>query len=494
MNNDIFEPSGASISAASDLLKKRATEWRLINSSSEDSQACLMKLLSARDELAAWVEHYIDLGGSDDTLTEKAAEQLKFIDSRLNCWAQENDSFPTDRVGLIAQRRLLGPEAFSHDNYQIHRKYYKAVDKKDRQEMSEAIKALLTERHQFAVARGYENFASWRASTLELQSVDAIDHFLLQLEEAIKAVPKQQPEPNSAADKPAMGLQDFLEAFRHLAWRVFKVRINEIPEPGSVNGTVMWELRLGRGHEVIGHLGLDLLKRSGKYEGNWLQSLKTRSSEQLPLAVICMSLDAAELSGVQLTGSHARSLIHEFGHAFQHLLNPATEYLLAGVNFLTLDTLEVASISFETLLLEPEFSGRFENSRSKARADLIVRTVGLARVDHELHKAPLGDRCVEQVVKEILDSRLLQDQFSVADILEKRTFFEDDAYAGGYVSYVYGDAIACQIAGTNQAAPFLEKYLTIGNQKPLIELLPGLLGEKFEPRYLVEYLSGELTK
>ena len=494
MNNNIFEPSEVAVSAASDLLKKRASEWRLNNSSSEDSRTCLMKLLSARDELASWVEHYIDLGGSNDTLTEDAAKELKSVDNQLNKWARANASFPTDRVGLIAQRRLLGPEAFSHDNYQIHRKYYKAVDKEDRPGMSEAIKVLLNERHQLALARGYENFASWRASTLELQSVDAIDRFLLKVEEAIKAVPKKQTKPSLSADQPAMGLQDFLEAFQQLAWRVFRVRINETSKVSSVNGTVMWELRHGNGQEAIGHLGLDLLKRSGKYEGNWLQSLKTRSSEQLPLAVICMSLDGSELSDVQLTGSNARSLIHEFGHAFQHLLNPATEYLLAGINFLTLDTLEVASISFETLLLEPEFSGRFKKSRSKARADLIVRTVGLARVDHELHKAPLGNRCLEQVAREILDRWLLQDQFSVGDILEKRTFFEDDAYAGGYVSYVYGDAVACQIAGSNQAAPFLEKYLNLGNQKPLIELLPMLLGEQLEPQYLVDYLSGELTK
>ena len=194
--------------------------------------------------------------------------------------------------------------------------------------------------------------------------------------------------------------------------------------------------------EEFGFIYLDPYQRDGKFDRPWTQVLQ-RGDGNGRAAICVVGFSFHDL----ISPDDLRSLFHELGHAFHHILNPDQSFFRSGMNSLTSDKLEYPSIFMERYLLD---RGRFlelwNNEEAYAFLEssyvaLLNKTIFMTFLDQVIHMKKY-ETFVD--LKEEVDKYVAHLNFTIpylngdcAAIFSHA--FEDDMYAGNYYWYLQAD-------------------------------------------------------
>jgi len=225
-------------------------------------------------------------------------------------------------------------------------------------------------------------------------------------------------------------------------------------------------------HEPLGGILLDMPLRPGaKRPGAWMDGIVGRShrpdgSLRLPVAIVVLNVaPPTEGRPTLLSLSEVETVLHELGHALQHVLTTVDEPLAAGTRGVEWDAVELPSQMLQRWIYHPptiqsmsnhvdtgetlpdDVISRLIAAKNYREGSSTLRQVYFARLDLTLHathweKRPTPDD-VERVFRSVAHDHTIippvrEDQFLCAFM----HIFATDAYAAGYYSYKWAEVLA----------------------------------------------------
>lgn len=299
-----------------------------------------------------------------------------------------------------------------------------------------------------------EDYALKKVSTMSISSIDKVN-FLV--DEKINSIKEEFSKINtvdpsdffyqldkSSNNEAVVNVDTYLSHLFELIESLLGVSFQEVSER-TWDGKVK-VLNLYKDEELIGKWYIDLYKRAGKYPGNWTQTALSRrklldGKVQTPVVFLGFCFEENNLSFAQ-----TRPLLHEFGHALEHCLNPEIRYTLSGTNHLTKDTCEISSLYMETLIDHPKLMSLFgekdcviESYKKEQLKDLAYIAL-MSKIDLEIHSRSIQNteqlnKVVEGVIKKSgINYPLVNSSYlSIFDHA-----FWDESYASTYYCYLMG--------------------------------------------------------
>lgn len=265
--------------------------------------------------------------------------------------------------------------------------------------------------------------------------------------------------------------------------------------------------------QLLGKIYLDLYLRDGKQGGAWMSEYAGRmvseAGIQIPIAYLVGNFrPATEASPALLTHDDLLTLLHEFGHALQHILTKVDYLTLSGINGIPLDAVEFASQFMENwgwqeesikLLskhyqtgkpLPKELLNKLLNSRDFHAAISLLRQLEYAFLDLELHLEPVQNLTSARIDKL---SWQISRKLSVTPVCRFKRISNSfshifaGGYAAGYYSYKWAEVLAADafscfknegVLNVKLGHLFRDKILAVGGSVEPLEAFEAFAGHK----------------
>lgn len=267
-------------------------------------------------------------------------------------------------------------------------------------------------------------------------------------------------------------LPSVLEGLVDLIRRLFGVTIREAPEPAGWHQDVRCCLVEDERGARIGTLFLDLHARANeKHGGSWVTGGLRRSAlfprqdggDRLPTAyVVCNFARPIGAHPALLSFEDIETLFHELGHALQHVLTKVSYGLVAGINNVEWDAIEVPSLFMErwchhepTLRrmtahvetgqpLPRELIEKLLAARTSYAGHANLHQIRFALLDLELHHRfdPDGLETIEDLHARISATTEVGRRFEGDRSLCSFIHVFSWSYSAGYYSYKWAEVLA----------------------------------------------------
>ena len=266
--------------------------------------------------------------------------------------------------------------------------------------------------------------------------------------------------------RPYFPLDRVIEGMFEIARRLYGVRIVER------KGLPVWHSDV-RTFEILDADGTllcrfyaDLFPRDEKRGGAWMNGLVTgvvREGKRAPhLGLICANFTPPTASRPSLlTHREVETLFHEFGHLLHHAFSEVEVRSLGGTN-VAWDFVELPSQIMENWCWErealdlfarhyqtgapipDELFERLRRSRTYRAANAMMRQLGFARVDLDLHREwtpEKGDvfEFARRILQEHSPAPLPPESAMIASF--NHLFSDEVGYAAGYYSYKWAEVL-----------------------------------------------------
>ena len=370
------------------------------------------------------------------------------------------------------------------------------------------IDEILLLRAELAQLLGYSHFAAYSLSTKMASDVDAVLSLLNQVKDASwesgisdLASVKEFARREGIVDFQLWDVAFYAERIREKKFdyteetlrayfpmdrvldglfsvieRVFGVLLKEDPEAKGWNEDVtcyqMFDLDGTKRAELL----MDPYARpADKRSGAWMDGprpryIKDRADQEnslvLPLAYIAANFTPP--LGEQpalLTFSEVKTLFHEFGHALQHMLTEVDEVIVAGIEGIEWDAVEVASMFLEEWIYVPSvlenmarhyetgeripesLMNKLLSARSFHAASFLLRQITFGLTDMMLHSKydPAGEQTPLEVQRMVQNQTNLMSPLPEARFLCGFQHIFTSGYAAGYYSYMWANVMAADM-------------------------------------------------
>lgn len=415
------------------------------------------------------------------------------------------------------------------------------------------IAEMLELRHRLARLLGFSNWVEYSLSRRMAETPHEVQAFLLDL--AAKARPVAQAQfaeledyarrqgaelPLQAWDiafwserfrqselqlsdeelKPYFPLARMLDALRHIAASLFRVRLvlDRAVATWHPDVRFFW-LEDADGSRFAG-IFMDLFARRGKRSGAWMDVClsRRRIDGEIQRPVAYLTCNFAPPVGEQpslLTHHDLQTLFHEFGHCAHHLLTEIDWPQVNGISNVEWDAVELPSQLFENWCWSEEILSAFAHhyqTDEKLPRGLMERLLR----SHRFHKALFLVRQLEYAICDLrmhleyapdqpADPQALQReiraQVSVVPVPDWGRFLNSfshifgGGYSAGYYSYLWAEELAADAWGRFREEGVLSpraghalrrEILAVGSSRPAIDSFVAFRGRSPRPEPLLE--------
>ncbi len=270
-----------------------------------------------------------------------------------------------------------------------------------------------------------------------------------------------------------------------------------------------YELR-DEGGALRGRFYVDLYARARKRGGAWMDECinrkRTAAGLQTPVAhLVCNATPPLPERPALLTHAEVITLLHEFGHALQHLLTTVDYPPVAGINGVPWDAVELASQFMENwgwqregldLLAHHHRTGqrlpaalytRLARARNFHSALQMVRQLEFALFDMRLHSDydPEGGQSVQGLLDEVRREVAVIVPPAYNRFQNAFTHIFAGGYAAGYYSYKWSEVLSADAFGKFEengvfdratGLAFLHNILEPGGTREPLELFVAFRG------------------
>ncbi len=416
---------------------------------------------------------------------------------------------------------------------------------------TENINSLLRKRRAIARLLGFDTYAELSLATKMAPSVEAVEKLLEELRvvshaAAIKDLEELeqfarahgQEEPLERWDlgywsermreelfdytdedlRPYFPLPRVLEGLFALAQRLFGVQIEEVA--GKVqtwNPDVLYfEIKDADGTPLASFF-LDTYARSAdKRGGAWMDDCLGRTSAhgalRLPVAyLVCNFTPPLDGKPALLAFDEVLTLFHEFGHGLQHMLTKVEHGMVAGIENVDWDAVELPSQFMENWCYDKPtlmgLSGHYETgeklpmqlfdklvaARTFRSGSGMLRQIDLSMTDLELYHRhdPDGEETPVEVNRRIRAKTAVGPVFAEDRFLCAFSHIFAGGYSAGYYSYKWAEVLSAdafaafeeaQVEGeqavTKLGRHFAETVLGLGGSLPPMEVFKAFRGRE----------------
>lgn len=241
-------------------------------------------------------------------------------------------------------------------------------------------------------------------------------------------------------------LEAVLDLATGLGARLFGAVVERRPGAGGQQ-----RMLVERDGAPVGEIRLDLWDLSSGPVGGAAAEPERSASFGRPVAHIASRCSAAG-GRRELSFHSAGTLLHEFGHAMNHLLLRRRTPSQGGLDYLPLERLDTMSMWFEQWTFHPEFARCATGTDGLAPARRLrtlqhrrtaVERGLLAALDLELHRR--SDGGVAATCAELADRYGIADRTDLADLLPYFTWPMQRLNPGAEVSTLWGWASAAEL-------------------------------------------------
>ncbi len=267
------------------------------------------------------------------------------------------------------------------------------------------------------------------------------------------------------------------------------------------------------GTKLLGQFYLDLYCRENKRSGAWMGDYCGRQkfkdgSVQIPVAFLVGNFfPPLDGKSTLITHNDLLTLLHEFGHALQHLLTKVDYLSAAGINNIPWDAVELASQFMENWgwqskgvamlsrhyqtgkVLPRKLLDNLITSRIFNGAIHMLRQVEFSLIDFELHleKKTVNLAKMNQLVKKVQKISRVTPVYPGARILPTFSHIFAGGYAAGYYSYKWAEVLSADafsrfkkegIFSRKAGQDFLRYILATGGSEDPMVLFKKFMGRE----------------
>ena len=320
--------------------------------------------------------------------------------------------------------------------------------------------------------------------------------------------------------RPYFPLESVLSGLFEIVKRLYGVSVSEVKDLPIWHEQVRTYRMQDADGGVLGYFYADFFPREQKRDGAWMNAFLT--GERLAagggrsphVGLICGNMTPPVGGTPSLLGHReVETVFHEFGHLLHHMLTDVPVRSLAGTNVVW-DFVELPSQIMENFCWEKEaldlFARHYETSatipddlfeklrraRTYRGANDMMRQLGFATMDLELHMAERGTHSVLGFARELMarfaPAPLPADYAMVLGF--GHLFSHPVGYAGGYYSYKWAEVLDADAfsrfasEGVFSAAvgsAFREQILARGDSRDPMELFKDFMGREPDLRALL---------
>lgn len=316
-------------------------------------------------------------------------------------------------------------------------------------------------------------------------------------------------------------LAQVLKGLCSLTQRVFHVELSPRSEMATWHEDVLVYEVTEHG-QSLGHIYIDVLKRPGKRPGAWMEALRDRHRYaeghlQLPAALLsCEFIKGTAELPTLLGVTELKSLLHEFGHALQHVLTRVEHGSVAGSKGLADDAVELISTLFEQWALQPDslalFAGHYLSgaplpsvelqsalaAEDQFSAMVLLVQLQYALLDYRLH-AERGEFEPGVLARQVLTpNEVLATPDYVQHVQLFTHLFTTDQYAGGYYTYVWSQVMAAHlfqrfkregVLSAEAGLALRDLLMAPGGTMPMLDLIEAFAQSRPDHEALLENLG-----
>jgi len=352
-----------------------------------------------------------------------------------------------------------------------------------------------------AQAQALREFASEELGLAELQPWDR--------RYAAERLRERRYEVSEQALRLYFPLPRVLDGLMRLLGSLFDVTLRPAP------ATPLWHAdaaayEVERAGQPIGLLALDLLARSGKQPGAWMDNLVDRWQrpddgrlQQPVAAVVCNFSPAVGARPPLLSHGDVLTLFHEFGHALHQVLTRVDELAVSGIGGVEWDAVELPSQFMENFAWQwPVLEGlsghvddgtplprtlfdRLLSTRRFQSGLRLMHSVEYALFDLHLHLGSEGAQDVHSAMALARREAAVWPPAAFERYPHSFGHLFDGSYAAGFYGYDWADVLsadafaAFEEAGVFDPATgrrFRETVLEVGGSRPMLESFRAFRG------------------
>ncbi|MCA9000542.1 MAG: M3 family metallopeptidase [Planctomycetes bacterium] len=318
--------------------------------------------------------------------------------------------------------------------------------------------------------------------------------------------------------RPYFPLPKVLEGLFGLAHRLFDVTVRQVDDKvDNWHPDVLYFEVEGPDGKPMASFFLDPYTRSAdKRGGAWMNNCLGRTNAhghlRLPVAyLVCNFTPPVGEQPALLSFSEVTTLFHEFGHGLQHMLTRIDHGMVAGIENVDWDAVELPSQFMENWCYhEPTlmgFSGHWQTgeplpkelfeklnaSRTFRSGTQTLRQVSFSMTDLELHHGfdPDGTETVNDVAERIRKITAVGPEFPEDRFLCGFSHIFAGGYAAGYYSYKWAEVLSADAFSAFEEAGldnpeevakvgrrFSETVLALGGSLPPMEVFKSFRGRE----------------
>ncbi len=310
--------------------------------------------------------------------------------------------------------------------------------------------------------------------------------------------------------RPYYPTEHVLEGIFELSFRLYGVTFEETSDAPRWHQDVKVYRVLNEQRRLLGTIYVDLYPRANKRDGAWMNGLRTAahtSQSTTHLGVVCANLTPPSPTRPSLLNvREVETLFHEFGHLLHHCLSRVSVRSLGGTR-VAWDFVELPSQIMENWVWEKEGQAliskhyetgaplpdvifdRLTRSRTFRGANAMMRQLGFAHLDLELHMQPTDDAVAHAraLLAHYTPTPLPSDYSMLTGF--SHIFAHPVGYAAGYYAYKWAEVLEADafsrfreagIFSRDTGRAFEQAILSAGNTAPAEELFQQFVGR--EPR------------
>ncbi len=272
-----------------------------------------------------------------------------------------------------------------------------------------------------------------------------------------------------------------------------------------------WDVLDGSGHVIAG-LYLDLVARSGKRGGAWMDACRDRfqagGATQLPVAFLtCNFAPAGEAHPSLLSHDDVLTLLHEFGHCLHHMLTEVDLPGIAGINNVEWDAVEMPSQFMENFGWNRDaldlLSGHWQSgeklpdalfakmlaARHFQAGMFLLRQLEYGLFDFRLHVEydPASPETAMAVLERVRDEVAVIRPPAWQRFPHAFGHIFAGGYAAGYYSYLWAELLSADVFSAFEAhgvidpatgSRFRNEVLAVGASRPAMQSFVAFRGRE----------------